>query len=420
MNATEKHRLLIALPSRSSPAGESPRRWSHATSGRAVRATVPSKKASSRTATRLKCAATSGQGEVGEALGTVEDRQDPPPREVVDAGHERGRAERGHELGAQVKAGGADRAAGAPVDEVGQGQRAQTPGQLVERVRGQQPPVRGESQEPPHRRQYPGIAPAAIIGHDVRLGDRGPRPAQDLRRVRGRAGNRLRGSARRDVRPAGAQRRRQDDHGGDPRGLPARAAAARSGCSAATPASAPRELRARVGIVLQSTGLYRHIRVREALAHFAGRCIRIRATCDEVIALSGLQGKEQAMARTLSGGQLRRLDLALALVGDPELIFLDEPTTGFDPAARRAGLGDDPLAARARQDRAAHHPLPRRGAGAGRPGGDHQGRADPRRGRAAGARRRRRPRPYRVAYRGRRRPAASSARPTTRRRCCTS
>jgi ABC-2 type transport system ATP-binding protein len=56
---------------------------------------------------------------------------------------------------------------------------------------------------------------------------------------------------------------------------------------------------------------------------------------DEVISLTGLEGKENALARTLSGGQLRRLDLALALIGDPELIFLDEPTTGFDPAARR-------------------------------------------------------------------------------------
>jgi ABC-2 type transport system ATP-binding protein len=56
---------------------------------------------------------------------------------------------------------------------------------------------------------------------------------------------------------------------------------------------------------------------------------------EEVIALTGLGGKEDALARTLSGGQLRRLDLALALVGDPELIFLDEPTTGFDPGARR-------------------------------------------------------------------------------------
>src|SRR5581483_9944232 len=100
------------------------------------------------------------------------------------------------------------------------------------------------------------------------------------------------------------------------------------------PGRRPRELRARVGIVLQSTGLYRHIKVREAVAHFAAMYPHPRAV-DEVIALCGLDGKEDALARTLSGGQLRRLDLALALVGDPELIFLDEPTTGFDPAARR-------------------------------------------------------------------------------------
>jgi ABC-2 type transport system ATP-binding protein len=100
------------------------------------------------------------------------------------------------------------------------------------------------------------------------------------------------------------------------------------------PGARSRALRARVGIVLQSTGIYRHIRVREAIAHFAGMYPHPR-NIDEVIALSGLEGKEDAMARTLSGGQLRRLDLALALIGDPELIFLDEPTTGFDPAARR-------------------------------------------------------------------------------------
>jgi ABC-2 type transport system ATP-binding protein len=100
------------------------------------------------------------------------------------------------------------------------------------------------------------------------------------------------------------------------------------------PGQRSRELRARVGIVLQSTGLYRHIRVREALVHFGSLYPHPRDP-DEVIALAGLQGKEDAMARTLSGGQLRRLDLALALIGDPELIFLDEPTTGFDPAARR-------------------------------------------------------------------------------------
>ncbi len=100
------------------------------------------------------------------------------------------------------------------------------------------------------------------------------------------------------------------------------------------PGERPRAFRSRVGIVLQSTGLYRHIRVREAVAHFAGMYPHPRSV-DEVISLTGLHGKENALARTLSGGQLRRLDLALALVGDPELIFLDEPTTGFDPAARR-------------------------------------------------------------------------------------
>ena len=100
------------------------------------------------------------------------------------------------------------------------------------------------------------------------------------------------------------------------------------------PGDRSRELRARVGIVLQSTGLYRHIRVREAIEHFAAMYPHPRSV-SEVISLTGLEGKEDALARTLSGGQLRRLDLALALVGDPELIFLDEPTTGFDPAARR-------------------------------------------------------------------------------------
>jgi ABC-2 type transport system ATP-binding protein len=101
------------------------------------------------------------------------------------------------------------------------------------------------------------------------------------------------------------------------------------------PGKRSRAFRAQVGIVLQSTGIYRHIRVREAVAHFASLYPHPRDV-DEVIALTGLQGKEGALARTLSGGQLRRLDLALALIGDPELIFLDEPTTGFDPAARRA------------------------------------------------------------------------------------
>ncbi|HEU0317917.1 MAG TPA: ABC transporter ATP-binding protein, partial [Solirubrobacteraceae bacterium] len=94
------------------------------------------------------------------------------------------------------------------------------------------------------------------------------------------------------------------------------------------------ELRQRVGIVLQSCGMYRHITVREALTHWA-RFYPHPRDVDEVIELTGLAEKQDERTRRLSGGQLRRLDFALALVGDPELIFLDEPTTGFDPAARR-------------------------------------------------------------------------------------
>lgn len=101
------------------------------------------------------------------------------------------------------------------------------------------------------------------------------------------------------------------------------------------PERRPRDLRRRVGIVLQSTGMYRHLTVREALAHWA-RFYPHPRDVDEVIDLAGLREKQDALARTLSGGQMRRLDFGLALIGDPELIFLDEPTTGFDPAARRA------------------------------------------------------------------------------------
>ena len=95
------------------------------------------------------------------------------------------------------------------------------------------------------------------------------------------------------------------------------------------------ELRERVGIVLQSCGTYPHLTVRETLEHWAGLYPAPRGV-EETIALAGLAEAADRRARTLSGGQQRRLDLALALVGDPELIFLDEPTTGFDPAARRA------------------------------------------------------------------------------------
>jgi len=101
------------------------------------------------------------------------------------------------------------------------------------------------------------------------------------------------------------------------------------------PADRSIELRRQIGIVLQSGGVYGHITPREALAHWASFYPHPREV-EEVLALAGLQEKADVRSRKLSGGQLRRLDFALALVGDPELIFLDEPTTGFDPAARHA------------------------------------------------------------------------------------
>jgi ABC-2 type transport system ATP-binding protein len=101
------------------------------------------------------------------------------------------------------------------------------------------------------------------------------------------------------------------------------------------PERAGTEFRERIGVVLQSSSLYPNLTARESLAVFAGYYAKPRDV-DEVIELVGLREKEDARVRTLSGGQKRRLDLGLALVGDPELVFLDEPTTGFDPAARRA------------------------------------------------------------------------------------
>jgi ABC-2 type transport system ATP-binding protein len=89
-----------------------------------------------------------------------------------------------------------------------------------------------------------------------------------------------------------------------------------------------------VGVVLQSSSLYPNLTVRESLRVFAGYYARPRDP-DEVTGIVGLGEKRDARVRTLSGGQKRRLDLGLALIGDPTLIFLDEPTTGFDPGARR-------------------------------------------------------------------------------------
>jgi len=101
------------------------------------------------------------------------------------------------------------------------------------------------------------------------------------------------------------------------------------------PEHGTRDWRGRIGVVLQSSAMYETLTVRESLALFGGYYERPRPV-DEVIAVVGLQEKAESLVRRLSGGQRRRLDFGLALIGDPELIFLDEPTTGFDPAARRA------------------------------------------------------------------------------------
>jgi ABC-2 type transport system ATP-binding protein len=106
-----------------------------------------------------------------------------------------------------------------------------------------------------------------------------------------------------------------------------------------------RAWRERIGIVLQSCRLDPYLTVRESLGLYAGY-YRAPRPVDEVIELVGLEGKADARARSLSGGQQRRLDVGMALIGDPQLLFLDEPTTGFDPQARRqawdviAGLRD--------------------------------------------------------------------------------
>ena len=111
--------------------------------------------------------------------------------------------------------------------------------------------------------------------------------------------------------------------------------AARRPCSASIPALAGPDWRERIGVVPQSGELFPNLTVMEHLELFAGYYAKPSPPA-EVLSLVGLEHKRDAKTRTLSGGQKRRLDLGIALVGDPELLFLDEPTTGFDPGARRA------------------------------------------------------------------------------------
>jgi ABC-2 type transport system ATP-binding protein len=101
------------------------------------------------------------------------------------------------------------------------------------------------------------------------------------------------------------------------------------------PARAEQAYRERIGVVLQQSQLFANLTVAETHRMFAGYYRKPRDV-DEVVDLVGLAEKRNARVKTLSGGQKRRLDLGVALVGDPDLVFLDEPTTGFDPAARRA------------------------------------------------------------------------------------
>jgi ABC-2 type transport system ATP-binding protein len=104
------------------------------------------------------------------------------------------------------------------------------------------------------------------------------------------------------------------------------------------PSTGGRGYRERIGIVLQDGAVERELTVREALEIYGGMYPR-RLDPAELIDLVGLVEKADARIKTLSGGQQRRLELALGLVGDPDLLFLDEPTTGFDPSARRQAWG---------------------------------------------------------------------------------
>ena len=140
-----------------------------------------------------------------------------------------------------------------------------------------------------------------------------------------------------------------------------------------------RRLRERIGIVLQDLAIEPYLTVRETIARNAGYYPAPRPA-GEVIDLVGLAGQERKKVRVLSGGQKRRLDLALGLIGDPDLLFLDEPTTGFDPSARREAWQTVRDLRERRHHDPADHPLHGGGPGARGPGGGDLPRADRGRG----------------------------------------
>jgi len=118
--------------------------------------------------------------------------------------------------------------------------------------------------------------------------------------------------------------------------------------------------KSRLGIVLQSTGESGNVTVTEQLTHFAGLYPRPRRVA-EVIEAVGLEAKAKTRISKLSGGQRRRVDVALGIIGRPKLLFLDEPTTGFDPRGATPVLGPRAPAQGRGHHHPSHHPLPRRG-----------------------------------------------------------